>query len=356
MKQFNAPSFWYPQKSDKQGIALQCMQTLLRPLSTVHEALSKLRYKIVKPQQINIPVICCGNLTVGGNGKTPLAIELHKRIASRGIRAHFLTRGYGSRKKIKKPYRVIIGKDTPKEIGDEAVILAMHGDTWVSPDRVLSAVHAMECGAQTVIMDDGFQNHYISKDLSIVVVDVEYNFGNERIFPAGPLREKVKDGLKRADLVVLVGDSTDGNTYKTLEKRIIDTGTPVAHGEIKPSSTGLHYENTSVVAFAGIGHPEKFFSMLEKYGAIVKRKIAFPDHTTYSHKILNRLESIALDEKALLVTTEKDIVKIPSQYIGSILPVMVFMDLNNWSFIDNFIDEKFPLPPCVELDEDSCIA
>ena len=261
-----APEFW---QSD--GL----MPRLLDPLGRVYDLIGKMRRRLVVPQTVGIPVVCIGNLTVGGTGKTPTAIAIAEHLKNKGERPHMLTRGYGGQ--TRGPALVELGLDDVRTVGDEALLLARVAPTWVSRDRVAGARAALGAGASVIIMDDGFQNPHLAYDLSLVVVDSAVGFGNQKVMPAGPLREQVDSGLARADALIRIGGG--------LGNRVIDDTSafdlPDLDAELLPTSDSSDLSGKRVVAFAGIGRPEKFFETLQELGAEVIDTHAFPDHHRY---------------------------------------------------------------------------
>ena len=270
------PDFW-----DADGL----LPRLLSPLSLAWSAAGAVRFALAKPYRASIPVICVGNLVAGGAGKTPVAIDLAQRLG-----AAVVTRGYGG--SIAGPVRVA-GEDFT-QVGDEALLLARVAPTWVARDRAAGIGAAAEAGATSVVLDDGFQNPSIAKDVSLVVVD---GFGNGRVMPAGPLREPVRRGLERADAIVLMrGPEEPGH----LGER------PVLRARIEPVNGGA-FAGRRLVAFAGIGRPEKFFHTLETLGADLVARRSFPDHHPYREAELSAMRRT----DATLVTTAKDAVRLP---------------------------------------------
>jgi len=290
------------------------------PISWLYSAISKLRKSITKPIKVSVPVICIGNITVGGSGKTPVAIEIAKNIddwipAFAGMtkgKVHFLTRGYGG--SIKTPTLVDIDKHTASEVGDEPLLLAKIAPTWVSKDRIAGALEAIKNGAEIIIMDDGLQNPTIHKDFKILVIDGEYGLGNERIFPAGPLREKKCD----VDIVIQIGN---------LSKKPFFPNISTVNAKIIPEKIDVK----KVVAFAGIGRPEKFFKTLESLGVKIMKKIEFPDHYPYTKQDIEKLQQTAKSLDAELITTEKDFVRLSVKEGIKTLPITV--EFENIAFV-----------------------
>ncbi len=287
-----APEFW-----DKQDPLSQLARAALTPIGSLYGATVRWKAHHVRPTRPAVPVICVGNITVGGTGKTPIAVAIADAVIARGKNPFFLSRGYGGR--FAGP--VVVGKEhTAEDVGDEPLILSRRAPTVVSRDRCAGAGRAVECGADVIIMDDGHQNFSIRKDLSIVVVDGETGFGNGRVLPAGPLRESVRQGLKRADAVIVMGPgapSLDGYSG------------PVLSAALEHPSGG-DWSGQRVVAFAGIGRPEKFFRSLQSQGADIVKMVAFPDHHPYTPAELAGLKAKARDQRAQLITTEKDYVRL----------------------------------------------
>ncbi|HVM81868.1 MAG TPA: tetraacyldisaccharide 4'-kinase [Stellaceae bacterium] len=303
----SAPEFWA-----RDGV----LPTLLAPLGWAYGAAGSLRRAAVKPYRAPISVICVGNLVAGGAGKTPVAIDLARRLSQSGREPHILTRGYGGA--LAGPVRVERGRHGYREVGDEALLLAAAAPTWVARNRAAGARAAVAAGARALILDDGFQNPSLAHDLDLLVIDGDYGFGNGRVIPAGPLREPQSSGLGRADAVVLLGDDRTG-----VSARLRDL--PVLRARVVPKAAAETFSGRDVVAFAGIGRPEKFFRTLEGCGARVIACHAFPDHHAYEEAALDRLAAEAATAKARLVTTEKDMVRVPERFRAfvAVLPIEV---------------------------------
>ncbi len=285
------PRFW----KDKNLIS-----TLLLPLGWVYSGLTAARLKFKKSGKVNIPVICLGNITAGGSGKTPTAITLTKRLQKKGYHPYFVSRGYGG-----KLSGIILTKDSTysaAEVGDEPLILSSIAPVSINPDRYQAALKAQEHGADMIIMDDGFQNPSLKKDISILIIDGGFGFGNQHPIPAGPLRENLQSGLKRANAALIIGED---KTNCAQEMKNL----PLFHGKIKEIEPQT--KPTQVIAFAGIGRPEKFYQSLENCGMNIISRHDFPDHHFYTEKELQSLLNEAQEKKAELYTTAKDIVKIP---------------------------------------------
>jgi len=285
------PDFW-----SRTDAAARLTSAILAPLGWVYGASVAYRARRTRPFRSRAKVICVGNLTVGGSGKTPIAMEIARLLLGRGSRVVFLTRGYGGR--ARRP-RLVAASDRCSDVGDEPLLLAAVAPVIVSRNRAAGAKLADEQGFDIIVMDDGHQNFSLAKDLSFVVIAAGSRFGNGRMLPAGPLREPVAQGLQRADAVILHGDgpSPVGQSLPLIESRLV------------PRDTASWAERR-VLAFAGIANPERFFALLSKLGANVVEVRAFADHHPYSSAEITQLKSRALAENALLVTTEKDFVRL----------------------------------------------
>ena len=269
------------------------MARLLAPVGVLYGASVLFKARFASAYHPGIAVICVGNLTAGGSGKTPVAIAIAEALRARGRKPVFLTRGYGGSE---RGPALASRAHSAAVMGDEALLLARHGQTIVSRDRAAGARLAREKGADVIVMDDGHQNFSLAKTLSLVVVDAQTGFGNGLQIPAGPLREPIHQGLKRADAVILVGD---GNPD------LQEYGGPVLRAQIVVD--GASFAGKPIFAFAGIGRPEKFFLALEQTGAALTAACSFPDHHPYTDDEILELKAAA--GNAQLVTTEKDFVR-----------------------------------------------
>lgn len=285
------PEFW---RSDG------ALARLLDPVGRLQGLGGRLRRRFTTPYQAAVPVICIGNLTVGGTGKTPVAIAVARRLQAFGVRPHFLTRGYGGQ--LSGPVRVEPAEHDARAVGDEPLLLARVAPTWVAHDRAAGARAAVADGARAIVMDDGFQNPGLVQDRALLVVDGEAGFGNGRLLPAGPLREPVADGLGRAAAVVLIGRDRQG-LASTFEVPVLAADLVMRGGE--------DLRGRRVIAFAGIGRPEKFFRALRGQGAQLVEGRAFPDHHVYARGELADLATLSESRAAELATTAKDAVRLP---------------------------------------------
>ncbi|VAV90131.1 Tetraacyldisaccharide 4'-kinase [hydrothermal vent metagenome] len=292
-----APDFW----NQRYGrAAAPLTRSLLLPFSWLYGAVSRWRYQRVLAQQIEVPVICVGNISLGGTGKTPVALTIGKTLLAQGLPIAFLSRGYGGKEP--GPLRVVPEQHSFADVGDEPLLLAQLAATYIGRDRVASAKMAIQAGAKCLIMDDGFQNPGLAKDLSILVVDSDVGHGNGRVFPAGPLREKVANAVARADAVVLVGDNKSPD--------LAGFSGPVLRANLQSTAKP---PQTKLVAFAGIGRPERFFDSLRQQGCELEQEIAFADHHPYSPRDLQNLLAYK-QQGAQLITTEKDQARLPVDF------------------------------------------
>ncbi|SET06393.1 lipid-A-disaccharide kinase [Oceanicella actignis] len=309
-----APRFWFrPPRAP--GLAAR----LLAPLGAAYAAATRARLARGQGWRAPVPVICLGNLTAGGAGKTPAAIHALERLAEMGVRAHVVTRGHGGT--ARGPHLVDLARDDAALTGDEALLLAAFAPVWVARDRAAGARAAVAAGAEALVLDDGFQNPALVKDLSILAVDAETGLGNGRPIPAGPLRERPAEGMARADAVLLIGPpearAAAPARWPVLRAR------PILNAELRARPIGIDWRGRRVVAFAGIGRPEKFFDTLRALGAELVGAHAFPDHAPYAPRILRRLQAEAAQADAQLVTTEKDAVRLPPAFRGMAMPLPV---------------------------------
>ena len=294
-----APFWWYRRK----GV----LASALAPLGRLYGRVAETRFAQGEPYRSPLPVICIGNFTAGGGGKTPTAIAVAKLLAELGAKPAFLTRGYGGTSK--GPIQV---KDdhSADEVGDEPLLLAAAAPTFVSVDRAAGAQAIEATEASAIVMDDGFQNPSLAKDLSLIVVDGVAGIGNGLVMPAGPLRAPLEAQLSRADALVVIGDG--GNAADLIEA-FTRQGKTVLKARMVPRQDKRWLSVLPVIGFAGIARPEKFFATLRNNGARLIDTRAYPDHYRYSERQAKSLLKEAKDYNAMLVTTEKDFVRLPDE-------------------------------------------
>ncbi|MFN0262614.1 tetraacyldisaccharide 4'-kinase [Tepidamorphus sp. 3E244] len=291
------PAFW---NLKKPNLAAH----MLSPLGLLYGWAGELRHLVTIPQRPLVPVLCVGNLTLGGAGKTPVAIEIARRLKSDGCTPGFLSRGYGAR--IVKPV-MVDPKGASASFGDEPLLLARHAKTVCSPDRPAGAQALIDAGCDVVVMDDGFQNPTLAKDLSIVVVDARAGLGNGLVFPAGPLRADLSRQLGRAGGMIVIGEAKDADPHLRMGER---RGLVAMRGHIQAEPHAVaNLRGKRLVAFAGIGLPEKFFATLSGLELDVVETRVFPDHHVYSLRDAEDLLALADKRDAVLVTTEKDAIR-----------------------------------------------
>lgn len=312
------PSFWF-NPPERLGI----WPRVLHPLSILWRVLSDRRQKNGKHLRVSVPVICVGNINVGGTGKTPTVIKLMSVFSALGFDAHVISKGYGG--SVEGPLRVDEVDHTADDVGDEPLLIAAFGPCWVANDRAAGAQAAIEAGAEVLILDDGMQNPDLYKDFTIMVVDAGVGFGNERLLPAGPLRQSVMDGMLAADMVLSIGPQS---AQRGFAERITGTeDVPHLTAELEPLQTGMLWHDLRAFAFAGIGRPKKFFDTLRGTGASVLVTRSFGDHERLSRKLLQRMESEAAQMGAQMVTTEKDAVRLPKDWRQKVITLPVRLEV-----------------------------
>ena len=305
-----APKFWY-----KKSI----LSLLLSPFGWIYGMIVLCRLRRSQPK-LDVPVLCVGNLTLGGSGKTPVVIGLVQALRKQGHVPHILTRGYGG--KGWQSVQVDLKKHTTEDVGDEPILLASHAPTWVGGNRYASGQQAIKTGATVLVMDDGLQNPSLYQDIKIGVFDGSIPMDNTYTFPAGPLRENFLKGLRRLDIMVLLNFE---------EQPIWSDSDRCVIGQ---TVTDQQPDFPSYIAFAGIGYPDKFFNLLDKMGFNVIERLSYPDHHSYSNQEIEMLLEKAKNKQAQLITTEKDLVKFPKNVKKNIQPLKIRLELD-WTAMVN---------------------
>ncbi|MBR1089431.1 tetraacyldisaccharide 4'-kinase [Bradyrhizobium manausense] len=291
------PAFWYRPRSPKSH--------LLSPLAALYGAIAA-RRMARKGFDAGIPVLCVGNYHVGGAGKTPTVLALTRLLRELGETPVVLSRGYGGR--LHGPVMVDRMRHDASDVGDEPMMMVRDVPVAVARDRIEGVALAKSQGATVILMDDGFQNPKLMKDAALIVIDSQRGLGNGKVFPAGPLRAPLKPQLAHTDALVLIGD---GHAADGIAAEIAARGKPVLRARLKPDAASVaQLLDKQVLAFAGIGDPERFFRTLRASGIEVARTRPFADHHAFSRDELAALAADAAREQLTLVTTEKDLARL----------------------------------------------
>lgn len=322
------PKFWYEPASAKAHV--------LTPFSFLYGAGHKIHQSAIRPYKSQIPVLCIGNLVTGGSGKTPTAMAILQLIRDHKLanRPCFLTRGYGG--KTKGHILVNMDSHTATDVGDEPLLLAKKAPTIIAADRKDGARYAEGNGYDLIIMDDGLQNPGLQKDLCFVVIDGITGFGNNKMIPAGPLREPLTKGLQKADAFIIIGDDNT-ETQKLLPKE-----TPVFKARMAVPESWISNEKTEYIAFCGIANPEKFKKTLEETRLNILSWHTYADHYNFTTNELHNLSEEAKAKNARLITTAKDAVRIPSAFARE-LPLDILPIEIKWEdeeAVASFLEQK----------------
>lgn len=306
----DAPPFWW-EKPGWQAMALQ-------PAAFVYGRAAGWMMDRARPAAVPLPVLCIGNFTVGGSGKTPAAIAMAQAAIAAGHRPGFLSRGHGGASA--HPHLVDRAHDSARHVGDEPLLLAAHAPVAVTPDRKAGAALLKEQGCDFLILDDGFQSRRIRFDYSLLVVDSRRGLGNGHVIPAGPVRAPIVTQLRHADALLVMGD---GDAAAHVVRLAARAARPVFHAHVEPAEP-VRFAGRRFVAFAGIGEPEKFYDTLEACAGYIAATRNFPDHHLYSDDDLRELQALAASNGARLITTAKDAARLSG---GSGLARSVLDDL-----------------------------
>lgn len=307
------PSFW----KDENIISF-----LLYPFSLVYGVCRNLHVIFSTEYRTNLHIICIGNMTAGGSGKTPLAIKVGKILKEEGVNFAYLTKGY--RGAFQELVKVDLSKNTAAEVGDEALLLVEVADTFVAKNRRIAIEKlSKEYKYKTIVMDDGFQNPTIFKDKNIVVIDGEYGVGNGELLPAGPLRETVVSAMRRADFFVIVGQDR-----QNFEEKLLNNGIGVARAYIKEKANKID-KTSPYIAFCGIGRCEKFFNSLKKVGYNVVEELSFSDHYNYDEEDIKKILLESEKRGTKIITTKKDWVRLADAYRKNIEYLDIDMEFYN---------------------------
>ena len=328
----STPQWWYVRDLSARRGGMATVRGVLTPISWIWAAVTARRIARTVPADVGVPVICVGNVTVGGAGKTPVVRTIAARLAARGRDVHLLSRGYGGR--LEGPVRVDPARHTSADVGDEPLMLARDFPVWVARDRAAGARAAAQAGAEVVVMDDGHQNPSVKKALSLVVVDGEtrndeWPFGDGRVFPAGPMREPLAAGLARADAVLILMPADLPEANPELVRQV--AGPPLLAAHLAAAAA---MPAGPQVGFAGVGKPWKVERALQAAGCELVDFAPFPDHAAYDEATLKRLADRAQVFGAGLVTTEKDWVRLPATWQARIAPWPVRAEFDDPAALD----------------------
>ena len=325
----NTPEFWY-----KKDLISKFKTLLLLPFSIIWILLSLIKKNFAKRYKSHLKVICIGNLSIGGTGKTPFSIQTYKILEILGYKPVFLTRGY--RGLTKGP--ILVNKShNHKDVGDEALLLSKVGTTIVSSNRCIGAkyIENLKKNYDIIIMDDGLQNYQLEQDIKLLLIDKKLLFGNGYCIPAGPLRQTITQGLKKIDAIIFTGDGDIKDINLNFINNIQNFDTKL---EIK---NNFKAKQNNFLAFCALGNPIKFFNTLKKNNFKIVLTKSFPDHYEYKNKDINTLKEEADNRNLKLITTEKDYVKIDDKENEiSVLPIEINFSKADGNKFKSFLKEK----------------
>ncbi len=328
----NSPSFWYPNTPN--GKSCRMSELVFSPFALLYQLLHKLNYAAHKPYKAEMPVICIGNINIGGSGKTPTAIAVMDILKSKKLakNPYFLSRGYGGL--VNMPTVIDPDIHDHVDVGDEAMVLYKHAPIITAKKRKAGAKFAATENCDCLVMDDGLQNNSLEKTLTFCVIDGVSGFGNGKTFPAGPLRETPDDGFRKSDAFIFIGDDTQHIAAK------IPADKPVFKAQIE-TAIALD-QKQPYIAFAGIGRPEKFKATLDDQKLDIRAFHPFPDHHNFSKNDLEKLVKGAHENKAILLTTEKDLARLPAAFIQehNVQSLPIMLKWENQKSIEAFLKSR----------------
>jgi tetraacyldisaccharide 4'-kinase len=316
LRLLKSPNFW--RKDD--GVLVK----LLTPISKAYALASSMRMGNTIPETATVPVICVGNVVIGGSGKTPTVGLVCDILKSNEHHPHILSSGYGGY--LKNVVKVDPAMHSYLQVGDESLLSANVVTTWIGKNRVNAAKAATLAGADVLVVDDGFQNNSLVQNLKIMVVDSGQQFGNERLFPAGPLRETVEAGIKKADVILIIGDKNE-HLVSRIQKT--DNNARICYAKAVVMEKDMFDRGEKVIGFCGLGYPEKFRKTLSEIGFDIKDFIIFADHHPYTITESQKLIKAARNAGAKLVTTMKDYVKVPDVFKHEITVINIKLQLED---------------------------
>ncbi len=320
------PSFWYTSSS-----ITSFQRLLLKGLGALFRFGASLKKTFTRTRAVDKPVICIGNLTVGGAGKTPVTLSIAQYFKGRGKKVSIISRGYKGR--LKGPLLVNPTMHTAQDVGDEPLLLSLSCTTWISANRYKGAKSAIEQGADIILLDDGLQHPTLKQDLKICVIDARRGFGNKKVMPEGPLRESLDKGLERVDAFIVVGNADVHRlTFDEIKKPLLQ-----ATISINKDDWAI-LKNKLLVAFAGLASPKKFFETLRLENFDVQHEIPFPDHHFYTQEDLENLQKTAKECCADLVTTQKDWVRLPKDLQKKIHHLRIQLDYEERHLFKHLLD------------------
>ena len=317
-----APAFWY-QPKNKWG-------RLLAPLGHIYRLAGLVRRARATPYHSCVPVLCVGNIVAGGAGKTPTCLALRKLLLKNDPlgKTVFVMRGYGGREL--GPLRVEPKTHTSADVGDEPLLLARSAPCWIGQDRA-ATIQAAEKEASVIIMDDGMQNPHVAPMLTLLVIDGAVGLGNKKLIPAGPLRETLNDAFPRIDAIIMIGE--DAHQVATY------LGKPVFKAKLWPSISTEFMNKPNVLAFAGIGRPQKFYDSCHAAGLTVIETQDFPDHHVFTDDELALLADRATHKGLRLITTAKDYVRLPNAYRAKVAVLDITLTFDDEAGLINLVSK-----------------